>query len=1278
MRNLKRALSVALASVMVTAMTLVGAGAVSINDFSDSADIVNQEAVTVLATLGVITGKDDGSYDPAGTITRGEMSTIICRVLNSGKDPVLGEFVNNTYSDTASHWAKSYIEYCTTLGIVAGKGDGTFDPNGEVTVSEAAKMVLVALGYNAAIEGYTGGTWQINVDARANRLGLYDAMAYTNTSTALTRDNAAQMLYNALDCDKVEYEYVLDTTNGALTGTTQIKSDSTLGTLLEEEFNAVKVEGVVVANEVANLSTNGALDENRTRIRVTNYDDQEYYGNSDGTKAVDFATTTGMDELGRSVMMYVKKNTTSTRAEVLGSVILSQDNNVVTDYSSDPIADVADDNNMDLDNTDTLVAVNYGSADNYGDYTDLKTAGVEKILIDNDDDSEVDYVLMNEYRFGKVTSYVSSGDGSIAVNVGDSTFTSDDADDVVGFENVARNDYVIAIEVGGKLYVEQAETVTGTLDAWKTNKAGDTTKLTVDGEEYNVSHITGYTGSTDVIKAAKEYDDTYLDIEATFYMTKGGYIAAVGEVDENAYNYALVLATGTNGLEDRVRVALSDGTVSTYDFVTTGNAEDDPKVGEVYRYTMTSDGDIRLSKNTINNNGDAEGGSALGDVTFEKGKTTIKAGSSTYYASANTPFFYVGMNDTDWGNATDNNSGTTPNDIDSDVVNVYTGYANAPDLDNTKDITAKVYVRDGDANGDRASGSRVGAVVFYGDADLATNKVDNVLYLDSIISRTSSYTNAWVFLNDSAERQQVKLDGNYYASDEGVSYTWTQNPDGTYDIKTVPAGNEAKNVTVSDTSATTFVANNVEYVITNETLIVDDSYYMDTATGELGAGPNEGDVLKSVVFNNDNEAVMIVVANTEPGSPVPTSVTATAGAATIEDGGVVATVAATGTGTLSYQWYKAAGATPAAGDTKLTNGAQYTGVDTATLNVAANVLTAGDNYFYCAVTNTESGKPVSTAVNSNVINLNLTAAPQAVTVNADKNTYGTGSNVEFYLDDVKVTTINEGLSNVRFDAQSGQTLVIRDTDWTDGDVVMIGDKTLTVDANQSVNLGEIPSEGLTLGELFEVGLDTISSSASVTYTANKAFVESGKDVTLTLTTSGTATQNEAVTFTGATVANETGAIVVDDTNVIVVPTGDATGTVELTVSAVSADTQITGTAVQAFAIDDITVDTATGSPTMGGASVTAEIIDGPEYVYGTVNETFTVRLTTADATLTGGTNGTTVTFSVTAGGVTVTPVSAQPAFGANADIGSVVEIELTISGSVSADVEITAEINDAT
>ena len=46
-------------------------------------------------------------------------------------------------------------------------------------------------------------------------------------------------------------------------------------------------------------------------------------------------------------------------------------------------------------------------------------------------------------------------------------------------------------------------------------------------------------------------------------VTGSGYVAAVGETDESAYRYALVLASGNTGLEDRVRVALSDGTIGT-------------------------------------------------------------------------------------------------------------------------------------------------------------------------------------------------------------------------------------------------------------------------------------------------------------------------------------------------------------------------------------------------------------------------------------------------------------------------------------------------------------------------------------------------------------------------------------------------------------------------------------------------------------------------------------------------------------------------------------------
>ena len=156
MRNLKRVLGLALASVMVLSMMVIGAGAANYDDFTDKDEIVNTEAVQMLVELGVLQGKDTGAFDPTGIITRGEMAKIICVVLNKGQDPNLGTVASYSYTDTVGHWAAGYIEYCTQLGIVAGKGDGTFAPNDTVTATEAAKMLLVALGYSAQYEGMTG------------------------------------------------------------------------------------------------------------------------------------------------------------------------------------------------------------------------------------------------------------------------------------------------------------------------------------------------------------------------------------------------------------------------------------------------------------------------------------------------------------------------------------------------------------------------------------------------------------------------------------------------------------------------------------------------------------------------------------------------------------------------------------------------------------------------------------------------------------------------------------------------------------------------------------------------------------------------------------------------------------------------------------------------------------------------------------------------------------------------------------------------------------------
>ena len=54
MRNLKRALSLAVASVMLLGLMVVGTGAVSVDDFGDADQIAseNQEAVAISVGLG--------------------------------------------------------------------------------------------------------------------------------------------------------------------------------------------------------------------------------------------------------------------------------------------------------------------------------------------------------------------------------------------------------------------------------------------------------------------------------------------------------------------------------------------------------------------------------------------------------------------------------------------------------------------------------------------------------------------------------------------------------------------------------------------------------------------------------------------------------------------------------------------------------------------------------------------------------------------------------------------------------------------------------------------------------------------------------------------------------------------------------------------------------------------------------------------------------------------------------------------------------------------------
>ena len=142
----KKVLSLVLCVAVMLSVMVMGAGAA----FSDQDKIENTEAVDMCVALNIIGGYEDGSYHPERNIKRSEICKMICVALNGGEEPTLGTPATPTFSDVRNTpnaaWAEKYIESCVSQGIVSGVGGGRFAPASNLTGSQLAKMLLVALG----------------------------------------------------------------------------------------------------------------------------------------------------------------------------------------------------------------------------------------------------------------------------------------------------------------------------------------------------------------------------------------------------------------------------------------------------------------------------------------------------------------------------------------------------------------------------------------------------------------------------------------------------------------------------------------------------------------------------------------------------------------------------------------------------------------------------------------------------------------------------------------------------------------------------------------------------------------------------------------------------------------------------------------------------------------------------------------------------------------------------------------------------------------------------
>ena len=206
MRTLKKALSLVLVLAMVFALAVPGFAADTTkkaSDFKDYSKVTNKEAVDVLTAIGVINGNADGTFAPEGNFTRAEAATLIT-YLTLGKTVADALPTGATqFTDVpATHWAAKYVQYCAQEGIVAGVGNGKFDPDAKLTATQWALMLLGALGYKAANEGIGGTGWEIATTKLAMTAGVATAEDLTAT---FNRDMAAKMAFKATKATMVEY-----------------------------------------------------------------------------------------------------------------------------------------------------------------------------------------------------------------------------------------------------------------------------------------------------------------------------------------------------------------------------------------------------------------------------------------------------------------------------------------------------------------------------------------------------------------------------------------------------------------------------------------------------------------------------------------------------------------------------------------------------------------------------------------------------------------------------------------------------------------------------------------------------------------------------------------------------------------------------------------------------------------------------------------------------------------------------------------------------------------
>ena len=252
MRTLKKTLSLVLVVAMVLGLCVVGASAYNkVEDFTDDVDKIGDayyEAVGVLTGIGIIDGMTETAFEPQGNYTREQAAKIIAYMQ-------LGKAKADSLKCTVAPFEDVAASRWSAGYIAYCVEQGIIDGMTETTFEPTAKLTgfqwakMLLCAVGFGVNGeFTGSSWSVNTAKVAHTVDLFAGDLAGADHTALTREQAALYAFNVLTNVK-KVAYSPNVTSYVY-GIQGYTTVNGIGsTLGEDVFGLESDTGIIVKNE---------------------------------------------------------------------------------------------------------------------------------------------------------------------------------------------------------------------------------------------------------------------------------------------------------------------------------------------------------------------------------------------------------------------------------------------------------------------------------------------------------------------------------------------------------------------------------------------------------------------------------------------------------------------------------------------------------------------------------------------------------------------------------------------------------------------------------------------------------------------------------------------------------------------------------------------------------------------------------------------------------------------------------------------------------------------